>query len=407
MAEIYYDHREIYRKLGEIQPEIDELFHQAIEDLEFQSATIVVRLNVGVEGNVDNAEVLSEEYKKSKFGKMICELAKKSLVPGEKFKNEAIRLRLIWSSAYHLLGESVMSPLNTEHVEKIYVGGVIRKKYTASIHEMFRKLDHEIGVPVYGNTIVEVLIGKDGKVENSSLMNHALHGTLLDKHVAQLVKNWDFPGIKNGLKVKVVLKREVSQVDVRRVPGRNLGGGVATEMAAYPMRQVRWGYPYLRYGIPYYHGGPATELIAYPTRPGLPYAHAPIYGGVATELVAYPTRQTAYPHAYRRYGAPLYGGTATEIAAYPTRPGFQYAYPHYQYGYPYYHGGPATELIAYPTRPGLQYAHTPIYGGVATEVVAYPTRPGLQYVYPHYRYGYPPYYGGPATELIGYPTRQV
>ncbi len=324
MAEIHSDYQEIYKRLGEIQPKIDELFLQAIESSEFQSATIVVRLNVGAEGKVDNAEVLSEEYKKSKFGKMVCELAAKSLVPGEKFKNGTIRVRLVWSDAFHLLGESVMAPLNAEHVGKIYTGGVILKKYTGSIQEMFRKLDTLIGVPVYGDTVIEIKIGKGGKVESSNLVNQVLRGTLLDQHAAELVKNWQFPGVKDELKVKVALRRGVSQAQVRAAAaGRTFGGGVATELPAYPVRQFAYPYAYSQYRQPIY-GGPATELVAYPTRQGWQYGYLPFQGGPATEVIAY-----------------------------PTRPGLQYGYPYLQYGYPPFYGGPATELIAYPTRQGL------------------------------------------------------
>jgi len=425
MAEIYSDYQEIYKMLGEIQPKIDELFHQAVESSEFQSATILVRLNVGAEGKVDNAEVLSEEYKKSKFGKTICELAAKSLVPGEKFKNGALRMRFIWSDAYNLVGESVMAPLNAEHVAKIYTGGVILKKYAGSIQEMFRKLDTLIGGPAYGDTVVEVNIVKGGKVESSNLVNQALRGTLLDQHAAELVKSWQFPGIKDGLKVKVALRRGVSQTQVNAAAaGKTLGGGVATEVAAYPTRQgvqygyryfpvgpahepiayptrpgLQYGYPYLQYGHPPFHGGPATEVIAYPTRPGLQYGYPSFHGGPATELIAYPSRQALdAAYAQQQYAKRLGGGVATEVPAYPARQA-AYPYAYQQYRQPVY-GGVATELVAYPTRQGWQYGYLPFHGGPATEVIAYPTRPGLQY-------GYPPFHGGPATELVAYPTRQA
>lgn len=434
--------------VAQLQPQIDELFLLAFENGEFKTPTILIRVKIGEKGKVSDTSVLSEEYKESEFGKVTADLVKNLELPPQ-MQGKTLRLRLMWSDAFAQLGQAALVPVKEEIIEKVYIGSTIHTKFETSIQEMFQKLDELIGVPVYSQTLVELSIGKGGKVQKAQVSDEAFRGTLLDQHVGEILKKWEFPGIKKAVTQTIALQRAVAMATQSGEEKMTTGEGQATANPYVMQQRMAWKYPF--------GGGTATEILAYPTRPIFPGTFpipgggftdpAPIpfrqnlitpaaqqlqfqgLGGGAVEPVAYPFRTdfNAQAGLAQQFQVPQYGGGATEVMAYPTRPfgGFQYwggpatemhPYPFrpsvqfvvpQQYQFPKFGGG-ATEIPAYPIRQTFQTQlpqqyQMPAFGGGATEIIAYPFRPPVQTTFPQ-QFQYP-VWGGGATEVIPYPTR--
>ncbi|MGE5341818.1 MAG: hypothetical protein ACM3SY_10110 [Candidatus Omnitrophota bacterium] len=383
MAENYSDYQDIYRRLEELRPLIDELFLEAFENSEFQSASILIRLTSNTEGKVDNCDILSEEYKSGNFGNRVSQ-AVRNQFSDAKLADHSLRLKLIWTDAYDYLGEAASAPIPQDLATKLYVGATIRRKYEGDIQQMFRKLDQQIGVPVYGNTAVELHLDSTGTVSSVSLVDGRLRGTLLDQEISNLVKNWNFPGVKTEMTVRTLLARMSSGSEATQPPSTLGGqaparpGGVATEIIAYPSR---------RYCIsPEDGGGRPFEVVVYPTKS---------CGGPAIEPVAFPSR-TQPP-------------TPDNPSAIGGGPGMAYNYGRPIQNPPYsHHGGPATEVIAYPSRPQMPWR--PAGADPSSTVASQPWATPYAYPYIPYPYPYPynpyyPYHGGPATEMVPYSVR--